>query len=556
MKGHHNDVKEERQVKNRFPCSLIEFIEVRMQTRTDRLYSLLKILLLAMFFAVLALIVLAQANPGTHSIHRDAGFYIYFGDQLLHGKTLYRDVWDHKPPAIYYLNAIALWIGQGSRWGVWLLEFIFLFTAIVFSHLALKRIWGTAAALAGTLLWLYGLEFTLEGGNLTEEYPLALHFISILLFFRLLEQPSRRGMQFLLGLLLAGTFLFRPNIAAIQIMMILVLLVAAWTQKRSRDILPLLLWTGAGAALPILFVVGYFWSRGLFGELMDAVFTYNFAYSQLPLHQASRLVAGFNLLGNVARLSLAGYIASLWLFIKEKQNRFIYSFILLSVPIMLYVNDPATRLYPHYYMSLLPLIALLGAALWHLPGSWIASRLRLSHLHEIAGYSILIAVAMLYLFRSERAQGYINAYIGYTTDEQWMVEETSRIANHVRSITHPGDVVLFWGAYPDKNFLSGREAPTRALFYPLYVDSSISRKLNEDFLHDLVAHPPVLIVDLSDPAEVPSLDREKRGQQLDGGFTLLYTPQNLQQVFEFIEQNYTLFEVVGGKPIYKLNSSP
>lgn len=534
--------------------SLIKFPQTIMQTKPHRLPSTVEILLLAVLFAVLALIVLAQANPGTSSIRRDSGFYLYIGDQLLHGKTLYRDVWDHKPPAIYYLNALALWIGKGSRWGVWLVEFIFLFTAVCFSYISLNRLWGTSAALAGTSLWLYGLESTLQGGNLTEEYPLALHFISLFLFIRLLEQPAHRLFQFLLGVMLAATFLFRPNIAAIQILMGFVLLIAAWMQKRYKDILPLLTRVGIGAALPILFVAGYFGAKGLFKDLIDAAFTYNFAYSQTPLNEGSRIAAGFNILEGAAWIALGGYLSAIWLFKKDAHNRFVCLYLLLGTPLLIYVNDPAKRFYPHYFMSLLPFLALLGAALWRLIQTKVFSNIRLSSVYQLGGYFLLLAAAMLYFFQTDRAQGYINAVVGYRTDEKWMVERRSPVAAYVRSHTQPDDLVLFWGAYPSENFLSRRDAPTRALFYPLYVDSDVSTKLNDQFLHDLIANPPVLIVDMSDPLEFPSLDGEKRREQFDSGFTLIHTPANLEQVFDFIAQNYTMVETVSGRQVYRLNS--
>jgi len=526
-----------------------------MQTRTDRQPLIFETIMLTILFVVLALTILAQANPGTSGIRRDSGFYIYIGDQILHGKALYQDVWDHKPPAIYYLNAAALWLGQGSRWGIWLVEFIFLFTAICFSYISLKRLWGTGAALAGTILWLYGLELTLQGGNLTEEYPLALHFISLLLFLRLIEGPSNRLFQFFLGLTLSATFLFRPNIAAIQIMMVFVLLIAAWMQKRIRDIPPLLLWTGIGAVLPIMIAAGYFWSKGLFKDLMDAVFSYNFAYTQTPLNESSRLAAGIQVLGNTARIAIACYLAVIWLFKTDPKNRPIYLYLLISAPAMIYLSDPAKRFYPHYFMSWLPIIALLGAAVWHLVQSIFFTNIKVSPLYKFAGYLIILAVTVLYFVRTDSDQGYLNAITGYRTNEKWMVERRSPVASYARSHTGPDDFVLFWGAYPDENFLSNRDAPTKALFYPLYVDSGISRRLNDQFLLDLKANPPVLIVDMSDPLEVPSLDPEKRQKQLDDGLALIYKPDNLDQVFQFISENYTMVEIVLGKQVYRLNSA-
>src|SRR5262245_8405640 len=123
-----------------------------LRDANNRRIVLVTNILLAILLVVLVLIVLAQANPGTHIPGRDYGFYVYIGDQILHGRLPYQDAWESKPPAIFYLNAIGLWIGRGSRWGVWVIEFISLLVAAAFSFLVMKKLWGIWPALGGLLL--------------------------------------------------------------------------------------------------------------------------------------------------------------------------------------------------------------------------------------------------------------------------------------------------------------------------------------------------------------------------------------------------------------------
>src|SRR6185369_17929219 len=99
--------------------------------------------------ALLALAVLAQANPGTELPSRDYGIFVYIGEQITHGKLPYRDVWDNKPPGIFYLNAVALWIGRGSKWGVWIVEYFFLCGATLLSFSLIKKLWGVWPAIFG-----------------------------------------------------------------------------------------------------------------------------------------------------------------------------------------------------------------------------------------------------------------------------------------------------------------------------------------------------------------------------------------------------------------------
>ena len=126
---------------------------------TDKNYPLDVITrtLLSILLIVLILSVLVQANPGTRIPGRDYGFYVYIGDQILHGKLPYRDAWESKPPAIFYLNAVALWLGRGSRWGIWIVEFVSLLVASIFSYSAAKKLWGTPTTLGILMIWMISI---------------------------------------------------------------------------------------------------------------------------------------------------------------------------------------------------------------------------------------------------------------------------------------------------------------------------------------------------------------------------------------------------------------
>ncbi len=86
--------------------------------------------LLYVAMGLLVAVVLVQYAPACAKVPgRDAGVFLYIGDRILNGGIPYLDVWDHKPPVIYFINAFGLLVGGGSVWGVWLLEFVALYSA-------------------------------------------------------------------------------------------------------------------------------------------------------------------------------------------------------------------------------------------------------------------------------------------------------------------------------------------------------------------------------------------------------------------------------------------
>jgi hypothetical protein len=115
--------------------------------------------------------------------------------------------------------------------------------------------------------------------------------------------------------------------------------------------------------------------------------------------------------------------------------------------------------------------------------------------------------------------------------------------------------VLFWGAYPGENFMSDRESPSAVLFYPLFVRSVISDRLNERFLLELERGRPVLIVDMGD-VETLSLDPAERERRRAAGLGWPYLPENIDRVFAFIDSNYEFEGRVRGLDVYRWKDSP
>jgi hypothetical protein len=120
-----------------------------------------------LLIASLVLMTLIQNSPAFNPIPtRDPGVFLYVGWRILNGEVPYKDVWDHKPPVIYYLNALGLALTENSRWGVWIIEFIFLFLAAMVGFRLLKKHFGFYPSIISQLLWLITLPLLFADGNL------------------------------------------------------------------------------------------------------------------------------------------------------------------------------------------------------------------------------------------------------------------------------------------------------------------------------------------------------------------------------------------------------
>ena len=493
--------------------------------------------------------MLVQANPGTRIPGRDYGFYAYIGNQILHGKLPYRDAWESKPPAIFYLNALALWVGRGSRWGIWIVELVSLWAAGLFSYVSAKKLWGTLPALGVLIFWMIGFNLTVEGGNLTEEYPLPLHFFSITLFLLLMQEPENRLYSFLLGLAFSISFLFRPNNAVVEATIIFTLFLWQIMRRTWRTVWIQLLWIGMSILLPIFLTILYFEGKGLLRDLLEASVLYNFTYSKTAITSSTPLVTGFQIFGWLAWIAAAGYLIALYYLIKLMQP--IYILLLIGWPMTIYLSDLAKRNYSHYFMNWLPFLGLCGGLTIYALTQRLPSFLQESRYTQRIALGAATLCALVFFVFAGNAAEYKKAIQRIMRHDTIGIEIRTRTAAYVENHTQPDDLVLFWAASPGENFMARRASPSASLFYPLYVHSEISKQLNDQFLQDIQIKHPVLIVDIGDH-EALSLNPRERAQQIAEGFAWEYPPDNLDTFFQFVEENYYLEAKVGNKAVYRL----
>ena len=503
---------------------------------------------------MLALTVLIQANPGLNLPDRDYGIFSYIGQQIMLGKLPYKDAWDHKPPAIFYLDALGLWIGHGLRWGIWVMEFISLFAAIWFSYNLMKKAWGVLPALFGTAIWLYGLSLTLQGGNSTEEYPLPFHFLALFLFLKLTESPEDPWANLLVGLAFGISFLFRANNAVVETAVVLILVALQVLQRNFRTLFKQLAWMAIGALLPILGTAVYFLTQHLFNEMFAASILYNITYSETKFAGTPALIAGFQALGLVAWVGLAGFIIASVQLIRQWRTQSSALLLLLATGSLLavLVSDPAQRNYAHYFINWLPFIALLGGLIIHAIQSKLFPPLQNIPNAEPVLVGIALAVTLVFFVVSGQAIKYWGSFTNVILRTD--VERVSTVSTYVEDNTDPGDRVFFWGGFPGENLMSRRASPTPYITYPLLLESNLSEQFSGQFLRDLGGNRPVLIVDMQ-YAKALSLDPQKRAAQLAAHSQWPFLPSNVYEVLKFIDDNYHVEITFKNAAVYRLNGT-
>jgi hypothetical protein len=509
----------------------------------QRALPALPFLFAALIVLVLSLGVLSQADPLRTFPSLDSGYYLYIGQQIFQGKTPYLDLWESKPPGIFYINALGLFLGRGTRWGIWALELFSLLGSAGLGFYLLHRRYGFFPALFGSIAWLWGIQGVLQGGNLTEEYALPFNFAAVLLFTLAIQSPGKRLYPFLIGITFAFSFLLRANNTGVQAALVLAWMLHAALQCEFRPLVFRLLWSGLGVLLVLgLTGIFLFW-QGSLAEAIDAALIFNLHMSG-DGNLLRGLTAGLGFIGIPAGFALLGYV----LLITLSPKRDLWTlFLLILFPLEVVLSSLSGRGYPHYYITWMPALAILSAHLLaELPG--LCKTLDARRIWASLGV-FLACLALLAVPLTDTAASLRQV----ATDRQGGIEMDDPIAAYLRRNTEPEDRVLVWGGRLAYNYLSRRESPSSVLFYPLLVDSPISARLSERFLAEIFDNPPAIIVDTHAVNQdlLPALDPDIRREQQAGGKLWGSLPENIDIFYAFVSQNYELETEIGKAHLYR-----
>lgn len=208
--------------------------------------------------------------------HIDAQVYLYTVHEILHGKTLYLEVFDHKGPGMHALTALGLLIGGGSPVGVWVLLFLLLGLSFFLLHRDLVLQWGVLPALGIgglSLAWLY--RYFSIGELCPETYAVTLMAPVVLLLARYLraENPTAR-LSFAAGFCAVALLGLKLNFGVLALLLAPAV-VRAFNRQNLRPLPSKSLLAGfLAAALPLLFFV-LFWPGARF-----AMWDVNIGYVQ------------------------------------------------------------------------------------------------------------------------------------------------------------------------------------------------------------------------------------------------------------------------------------
>ena len=544
-----------------------------------------------LFIFLLAALVLDLGNPLFDKPARDGGFFLYAGSQIISGKIPYVDFWDSKGPAIFYINALGLFLGQGSRWGVWGVEFVFVFTWLSILYKTILKQWQHGAAVFGITLAALGLRIVLGYGNYTEEYALLFNALAVYLFFVVDENKGWK--YFGIGLLFGISFSFRANNIGGLFAVLIALALAGFfgslaktpspnhrdTESRRfngfspgasmspwfKSFFIRLLFVLAGFAAPLLLWVLFFQIHGAAWEMIFASIIFNFSYASAKSREWLDIFGGFGRYGMlwVGWVAALGYVVNGYHVLRKALQRNPLTladwFLFTWFPFEILLSNLSGRNFSHYYISWALAVAVYGAALFtsgtgfSLPKSLTAltTGVRTSFLYD--GMVLFFIVGLLLLSTSS-----VKRY-GETVSRSFSgqsLEYSDPLVDAIRANTQQDDLVLTWYPETTLNFMAGRASPVKYVYYPLFLEGTLPPGAETSYIEGLTSRRPEMIVDCSRAVDaIPSLDPAAREDQFSkpGVKKKMYFQPGMEEIFNFVAENYHMETSVDGCLLFRLN---
>ncbi len=448
----------------------------------------------------------------------DYSIFAYIGQQILRGKIPYTQLWDHKPPVIFYLNAAALKLAGGELTGIWLMEIAAFFTGTLILFRLLSRKypkWLAISVLAtGILHYVRVLDF----GNYTEEASLFFSAAALGLYF--IGRPFRHSILrgFVCGALCGLAFTSKQNTVGCWIALFLIDFYRSVSSGRSPDMYRACrnFWLGAAGGFIAVNAgwVIYFAAHHALEAYWDVAFWFNWIYSEQS--GDSRLACAWTTLSFLPSVSLwllFGYFSWIASFVYSCKNglkRFIEddplcAWALIDLPFELLFAGLSGMNYQHYFiLCIMPITILLCAVLAKLM-PLAASKIGKDSGRRYPLYSgvftvLLLVLASLPLYKYFRANYEPRTPSSYTKIRDYLLRDTL-----------PEKPILVWGSRSAIYVMSSRNAPT-AYFNerPLYLfPGEIRASQWEELLNDLRNDPPQVIINTRDSA-LPFIKYDKK----------------------------------------------
>ncbi len=393
----------------------------------------------------------------------DEGIYQVLGSAMNQNRLLYRDIWDNKPPLLYFVyslfNSDQFWVRLFSL-------IVGILTVIAFYILAKKLFEKEKIIWVSTVLFalLFGLPL-LEGNIANAENFMLLPIITAgILVLKSTEtkiRNTKHKILFIAGFLLSIAFLFKI-VALFDFSALLVFLIFADSSfsfknlfKRKTLVFEIekVISFVLGFALPITLTAAVFLLNGAISYFIKAVLFSNIGY----VGYGNKLIIPQGFL--ILKLIILGLFC-LFIYAKRKSLSYPSMFVWLWFAFSLFNAFFSQRPYTHYLLTLLPAFCLLV-------GFYLFDKKRRRFTLLVLALTLIIVTKSFWFFA--RFPFYYTNFISFITNQKSVASYQAffdkntptdyKLATYINLHTNPNDSIFIWGNNAQVYKLTGKLPP-------------------------------------------------------------------------------------------------
>lgn len=246
------------------------------------------------FISVVFLLVCSPfTSPLTDNYGYDSAFFILVGRGMTEGMLPYRDFFDMKGPYLFLIEYIGQLLVEG-RTGAFIMQCVNLFFTLylidkiccINMKISIRKKDRYMFSLTCILACLYIMNFTFEGGNLTEEYSLPLLLCALYLMLKYMKSYDQCGMVihpisygFYYGFAFGVLALVRITNASLIGAIIFTVTVFLICSKEFKNLFFNGIAFVAGCIVAFLPICVFYAKENLLAEMLSQVFLFGIQYS-------------------------------------------------------------------------------------------------------------------------------------------------------------------------------------------------------------------------------------------------------------------------------------
>ena len=480
------------------------------------------------WLALALLFVALRALPNiSYPMHRDQATYCVVAQDLLHGAKLYRDVWDNKPPGIFWIYELIVKLFGPVMWSVGVVDVLWLLVISWCVFRFAEHYLGLGSAVGAVLVnaHLHCRAAGYVNAAQTESFLILFIFLAYFLVWRQGRWTLAR--HFAAGLVFGGAFWLKYNAVAFLPLLLLVpyldlngldsaplrpRLRVPWRAWLERSITLVAGWSTVSVA-----VLAYFWQAGLWSVLWESHFAVLPGYGASPVGRESYLTLA--VLRTTYHLGLFTFVApwvAVWVAWRTRElARFTPVFVgagtaYASAAMGVHFHPPAFEAcYPFYAMVWGYLAVKMCEARRTLDRGFAARGERLARVGLVvaAGAAVLglLAAEVIILVENYRdlarwSQSHEEFYAHYPSpfpleDLEGQMQVIRLVKADGASQDGPQGELYVWGYYDLIYYATGLRPPTRFIsFFPLKYTFWGRPEWRQELMRDLEKSPPAYFV--------------------------------------------------------------